>query len=132
MDPNIPNQPFQNETPPVQPNPLSEPIIQQPVIQQPPIQQAPVPQQPANEPPSPGIKLKWILFIIILVVVVGGGIYYLNIRQNKQNQQNKQNKKTAITQTIAQPSPTPTVVNLNPNTGNLYNDIQVRLNQVIK
>ena len=61
MDPNIPTQPVQNEIPPFQPNPLSQPVVQQPVTQQPPIQ-----QQPINQIPSSENKWKLILIIIIL------------------------------------------------------------------
>lgn len=90
MDPNIPNQPLQNEIPPVQPNPLSQPIIQQPV-NQPPIQQNPIPQQPASDSTPSGSKWKLMLLIIILLtLLVGGGIYYFAIGKNKPTVQNKQ------------------------------------------
>jgi len=89
MDPNIPAQPAQNEIPPVQPNPLSQPIIQQPVN---------------NIVPS-GNKGKWIIFIIILLIIVGGGAYYLGLKQNKLISQNQRKQ---ITPGISQSSPTPT------------------------
>jgi len=100
MDPNIPTQPVQNEIPPFQPNPLSQPVVQQPVTQQPPIQ-----QQPINQIPSSENKWKLILIIIILLVIVGGGIYYLGIRQNKLDQQ--KTITTTITQSTLTSTPTP-------------------------
>jgi len=88
--------------------------------------ETPPQQQPVNNIPSSGNKSKLILLIIILLVIVVLGIYYFGAKQNKLNQQTK------IIPTTIQASPTPTVVNLNPNTGNLYNDIKTRLNEVIK
>jgi len=77
MDPTISPQPVQNEIPTVQPDPLSQPVIQQPVTQQPPIS-----QQPVNNITPSGIKWKLIFLIVILLVIVGGGAYYLGAKKN--------------------------------------------------
>jgi len=78
MDPNIPTQPVQNETPVTQANL----------------------QQPINEIPSSGNKLKWILLIVVLLLFIfGGGTYYLRVKQVKQ---------ITPTPAIVQSTPTPT------------------------
>jgi hypothetical protein len=82
MDPNIPTQP----------------IAQQQVAQQPPIQQNPI--------PSSRIRWKLILLITILLIIVGSGTYLLGTKQNKLIAQDQQK---AITPTIVQTSPTPTL-----------------------
>jgi len=83
-------------------------------------------QQPLPPKKSNKKIVFWTFAILLFLIAFVVGGFFTGAKQNKLNQQ------TAIRPTIVQPSPTPTVVNLNPNTGNLYNDIQIRLNQVIK
>jgi len=66
MDPNIPNQPIQNEVP------ITQPIIQNNQI----------PQQSINGIPKSKNKFKWILLMSILLILLSGGIYYLGFSKN--------------------------------------------------
>lgn len=93
-------------------NPVPQPIV--PPTPEPDIQ---VTFAPSFEPKK---LLKWIVVAIIVVVLIiasGAGAYFLN------------KNSAPKTQT---PTPSKTTNSLNPNTGNLYNDIKVRLNEVLK
>lgn len=81
MDPNIPNQPTQNEIPVMQPNL----------------------QKPINEIPRSASKWKLILLIIILLILGGLGAYYLQAKQIKLTTQKQ------ITPIITQSSPMPSL-----------------------
>jgi len=77
-----------------------------------------------------------LILIIVVVLAVGGYLFY---KQNSQPSLHpQQTKQYSPVPTISSPSSTPTAsttpktTSLNPNTGNLYGDIKVRLNQVIK
>jgi flagellar basal body-associated protein FliL len=93
---------------------------QQPIQSQVPDQQAP--QSFESQKSFP----KWplIIAVIILITILLIGAYALN-----KNQSAKQKLATQTTQT---PTPTKMPNSLNPNTGNLYSDIKVRLNEVLK
>jgi flagellar basal body-associated protein FliL len=100
--------------------------------------QVPPPQelqsQPANGSYGKKKWIKWILIYAVIAAVLYGGVYYFFLAKKTTN---------PYSSPTTYPSPTvslsPTVVptstqktNQNPNTGNLYNDIKVRLNEVLK
>ncbi len=70
------------------------------------------------------IILGGIIFLIIIV-----GIYYFYTHKANQSLTPQSSINTQANNQVA---PTNKPVSLNPNTGNLYSDIKVRLNQVIK
>ncbi len=67
-----------------------------------------------------------ILGILVVLLIVGGAYYFYT----QKTSQSLIPQSSVNTQT--QTTPANKSVNLNPNTGNLYSDIKVRLNQVIK
>lgn len=81
-----------------------------------------------------------IILIIVAVLAVGG--YLLYKQYNQPVSQSQQTLKyspapTSSSAPVSTSSPTPTATpakttSLNPNTGNLYTDIKVRLNAVLK
>jgi len=78
-----------------------------------------------------------ILLIIVVILAVGGYLLYKQSNQpGLQPQQIKQNSPVAPTISIPSSNPSSTTIpkttSLNPNTGNLYSDIKVRLNAVLK
>ncbi len=96
---------------------------------QPPLPVQPVPPKPISEQKSElkkSFPLKWLLVItgIILVAILLIGIYMLS-----KNQSVNQKPAQKTTQT---PTPIKKPNTLNPNTGNLYSDIKLRLNEVLK
>lgn len=80
-----------------------------------------------NSPPAPKsfLSKKIILIVVILVIFLGAGGTYFVL-----NSQNKPTPTIAKTEPIS--TPTSTIENLNPNSGNLYEDIKIRMNQVMK
>jgi flagellar basal body-associated protein FliL len=88
---------------------------------------SPESNQTPPQPLAPKKSLpKWPLIIagIILVATLLTGVYILGKNQSA-------NRKSAQ-KTTQIPAPTKTTNALNPNTGNLYSDIKVRLNEVLK
>ena len=90
-------------------------------------------QEPQNAPKKKN-PLLLIIFIVLLLGLVAVGVYYFLYKPVTSPRHliiEKQATNTIVKEATptAQPTPTP---NLNPNTGNLYTDIQSRLDQVIK
>ena len=89
---------------------------------------SPVTAPPASEPKKSNILnsklLKIVVVVLIFLFVLVGGLYLLGKKQ--------------ATKVVMTPTPTPAMTakpattNLNPNTGNLYGDIKVRLQEVLK
>lgn len=79
-----------------------------------------------------------IILIIVVVLAVGGYLLYKQYNQPvSQSQQTVQYSPTPTSSSAPTSSPTPKATSakttsLNPNTGNLYTDIKVRLNAVLK
>ena len=94
--------------------------------------QQPLPTQPSIASQSLFSKILnekgnflMVLGIIVVLLIIGAGIYYLNLNKNRTTD-------TTNYQKTATPSPETSKVNLNPNTGNLYQDIKVRMQEVLK
>jgi len=76
--------------------------------------------------------------ILIIVVVLAVGGYLLYMQSNQPSLHPQQTKQYSPAPTISTPSSipapttTPKTTSQNPNTGNLYSDIKIRLNAVLK
>lgn len=87
--------------------------------------QVPVLEQPVNPEVLPNQNSKKMLFLVpilfIVILIIVGGAYFFSTK----------NKPKVVSHKT---SPTPTIdkKNLNPNTGNLYEDVKVRLKEVMK
>lgn len=83
----------------------------------------PAGQNPVVEPVEAKTKSKvkygvLLVFFIVAILAVGGVLYALNQRNNNNNENNK--KEVPINQQI-----------VNPNTGDLYQDIKVRMKELL-
>lgn len=83
----------------------------------------PAGQNPVVEPTEVKTKPKtkyWValVFFIIVILVVGGVFFTMNQRNNNNNENNK--KEVPINQPI-----------VNPNTGDLYQDIKIRMKELL-
>lgn len=96
-------------------------------------QTQPATVQPPTETPTQPVSSygkrdwkKWVLLYIILGVIIYGLLYYFILSKKETN---------PYTSPTIIPKPTlfsPQMKNLNPNTGNFYNDVKVRLKEELQ